>query len=154
MFTGISADVCARAWEILLPAIEKAATLEVTARLTGTVIVLDPTSPSHAILFTGDVGAPNPMTTEWATAKAAVALRTGMDTSRVRQDFPHLYKEGDIKWEGGVNRDGLVVAFSGVQGYFDEMISEWMISAIRGICRDEMLREGGAAAAEGPYLTS
>jgi hypothetical protein len=154
MFTGISTEICAQAWEIILPSIEKAAAMGVTDRLAGTVIVLDPTLETHEILFTGHVGEPNPNPTGWATAKAAVTLRTGLDSSRVRQDFPHLYKEGDIKWPGAIVRDGLVVAFSGVQGEFDEMIAEWMVSAIRAICRDAMLRPGGAAEAEGPYLTS
>lgn len=154
MFTGISTDICAAAWEMLLPAVERAAALGVTNGLKGTVIVLDPTSPERGVLFTGHVGEPEAKLLENATAKAAVTVRTGLDSSRVRQDFPHLYREGDIKWPGAILRDGLVVAFSGVQGEFDEMICEWMVSAIRAICRDAMLRPGGAASEPGAYLTS
>jgi len=152
MFTGISKEICAQAWDILLPAIEKAAALEVTDGLRGTILVIDPASPTHEVLFTGHVGEPEDPFLENATGKAKVTLRVGLDSSRVRQDFPHLYVKGDIKYPGAILRDGLVVAFSGVQSEFDEMISEWMVSAIRAICRDAMLRPGGAAEQPGPYL--
>ncbi len=154
MFPGITSQTCATAWEILLPAIEKAAALEVTDGVRGTIIVIDPGSATHEILFTGHVGEPEAKYLEYVKAKAKVTLRTGMDSSRVRQDFTHLYVEGDVKWPGAILRDGLVVAFSGVQGEFDEMICEWMVSAIRAMCRDAMHRSGGAAEQPGPYLTS
>ncbi|PKQ25142.1 MAG: hypothetical protein CVT64_11480 [Actinobacteria bacterium HGW-Actinobacteria-4] len=154
MFTGVNQDICSQAWEILVPAIKKAAELEILNGLVGSVVVIDPNSETGETLFTGHVGEHDPKFAQWATAKAAVTLRTGLDSVQVRQDFPHLYMEGDIKWPGAVIRDGLVVAFSGVQGEFDEMISEWMISAIRGISRDLMLRPGGAAEQDGPFLTS
>jgi hypothetical protein len=152
MFTGITKEICATAWEIIMPAIEKAYALEVLNGFEGTIIVIDPTSPDHEVLFAGHVGVEQPHYLTWVKHKAAVTLRTGLDSSRVRQDFPHLYKEGDIKWPGAIIRDGLVVAFSGVQGEFDEMIGEWMVSAIRAISRDQMLRPGGATSQEGPYL--
>ena len=49
----------------------------------------------------------------------------------------HLYQPGDIKWPGGVIREGLAVGFSGVQGEYDQMICEWFISAVRAMCRIE-----------------
>ena len=88
MFTGISKEICAQAWDILLPAIEKAAALEVTDGLRGTIIVIDPASPTHEVLFTGHVGEQEDPFLENATGKAKVTLRVGMDSSRVRQDFP------------------------------------------------------------------
>lgn len=152
MFTGISSGICRQAWAILTPAIEKAAHDGLIDGLRGSILVIDPNSPSHEILFVGHVGEEDPQFLVNIKAKAAVTLRTGLDSSRVRQDFPHLYQAGDIVWPGAIKRDGLVVAYSGVQGEFDEMIAEWMVSAIRAISRDLMLRPGGAAEAESPYL--
>lgn len=153
MFTGISSTICAQAWEIIVPAIEKAAEVEITNGLRGTIMVIDPNSADNDVLFVGHVGDEDPVFLENVKGKVAVTLRTGLDSMRVRQDFPHLYQAGDIKYPGAINRDGLVVAFSGVQGELDEMICEWMVAAIRGISRDLMLRPGGAADAEGAYLT-
>ncbi len=154
MFTGINATICAQAWDIIVPAIEKAAQVEVTNGLRGTIMVIDPNSSTHDVLFVAHVGDEDPEFLQNVKGKVAVTLRTGLDSARVRQDFPHLYKEGDIKYPGAIIRDGLVVAFSGVQGEFDEMICEWMVSAIRAISRDLMLRPGGAADSEGAYLTA
>lgn len=153
MFPGITSQTCATAWEILTPAIEKAAEREVTDGLRGTIIVIDPASATNEILFTGHVGEPDPQFLTNVIGKVKVTLRTGLDSSRVRQDFPHLYVDGDIKYPGAILRDGLVVAFSGVQGEFDEMICEWMVSALRAISRDAMFRSGGAAEQPGAYLT-
>jgi hypothetical protein len=153
MFPGITTEVCATAWLMVTPAIEKAFALSVTDGLRGTILVIDPASVTHEVLFTGHVGEPQDPYLEYATGKAKVTARTGMDSSRVRQDFPHLYIEGDIKYPGAILRDGIVVAFSGVQGVFDEMICEWMVSAIRALCRDQFQRPGGADEQPGPYLT-
>lgn len=154
MFTGISPEICATAWQVVLPAIEKAAELEVTNGLRGTLIVINPADPHGEPLFVGHVGEPDPKFLEFVRAKAKVTLRTGLDSEYVRHQAAHLYVEGDIKWPGAVVRDGLVLAFSGVEGEYDVMICEWMASAIRAISRVEMHREGGAAHQPGPYLTS
>ena len=133
------------------PRSKKAAALEVTDGLRGTILVIDPASPTHEVLFTGHVGEQEDPFLENATGKAKATLRVGILRPRVRQDFPHLYVKGDIKYPGVILRDGLsAAAFSGVQGEFDEMISEWMVSAIRAICRDAMLRPGERQ--PGPYL--
>jgi hypothetical protein len=133
MFTGISEEICAKAWAVIVPAIEKAAALEVTNGFRGTMIVLDPNSPTNEVLFTG---------------------RTGFDSEKVRLDYPHLYREGDIKYPGAIKRDGLVLAFSGVQGEYDVMICEWMVATIRAISRIAMHGPGGADSQPGAYLTA
>ena len=112
----------------------------------------DGTVGDHNTLFVGHVGEEDPQFLTNIIGKAKVTARTGFDSEYVRERVPHLYVEGDIKWPGAIARDGLIVAFSGVQGEFDVMIAEWMVSAIRAICRDEMLRAGGAADQPGPYL--
>jgi hypothetical protein len=153
MFTGISEEICAQAWAVILPAIEKAAELGVSNGRRGTLIVLDPASPTNDILFTGHVGEEDPIFLSNVQGKVAVTLRTGFDSEKVRMDLPHLYREGDIKYPGAILRDGLVVAFSGVQGEFDVMICEWMVAAIRAISRVQMHRPGGADDQPGAYLT-
>ncbi len=152
MFTGISEEICAQAWDVVVPAIEKAAELGVTNGLRGTLIVLDPNSPTHEVMFTGHVGTPDPEFLMNVKGKVAVTLRTGFDSEKVRLDYPHLYHEGDIKYPGAILRDGLVVAFSGVQGEFDVMICEWMVAAIRAISRVAMHGPGGADEQPGAYL--
>lgn len=153
MFTGLTREICEQAWAVISPAIDKAAELEVTNRHTGTLVVLDPVASDGSILFVAHVGGEiNERTHEFATAKAQLVLRTGRDTSSLRSSAPHLYRAGDIKWPGGIIREGLIVAFSGVQGEMDEMISEWFASTVRGICRVAFIGPDGGDAQPTPYL--
>ncbi|WP_061960524.1 heme-binding protein [Demequina flava] len=152
MFTGITSDICAQAWDVITPSIERGYEQGLLNRFKGGVVVLDPADTSGPALFTAHLGEDPESFVEWATAKAAVAARTGMDTSRMRDHSPHLYRAGDIKWPGGIAREGLVVAFSGVQGEYDEMIAEWLVSAIRAICRIEFAAPDGPSLNGGPFL--
>lgn len=149
MFAGLNQEICARAWAVIEPAVLKAAEMAVTDGARGTLIVLHPAIKDGTIMFTAHVGDPNSEYLANAKGKVAVTLRTGMDSSRVRQDFPYLYRAGDIKYPGAIIREGLIVAFSGVQGEFDEMICEWMVAALRGICRNGFAE---ADKAPGAYL--
>ncbi|WP_062208261.1 hypothetical protein [Demequina oxidasica] len=153
MFTGLNQEVCAQAWDVIVPAIEKAAELGVTNGLCGTLIVLDPANPDPKNpLFMATIGDEDPQLLINVEGKVAVTIRTGLDSSRVGQDFPYLYKAGDIKYPGAIIREGLIVSFSGVQGDYDEMICEWMVAALRGICRQGFNGEGGANRQPGAYL--
>jgi hypothetical protein len=150
MFPGITAQQCATAWQLLLPSIAKAFELGLADAHRGAVLVYAPGATDAADpLFVGHVGTPDPQLQAWATGKARVTLRTGLASSRVGQDFPHLYVDGDIKWPGATLRDGLVVSFSGVQGEYDEMFAEWFISAIRAMSR---VAYNTLDDASGPYL--
>lgn len=71
---------------------------------------------------------------EFARAKAKLSWRTGLDSHAVQQRCPHLYGSGDIKYGGSVVRDGLIVAASGVEWYFDQMFAEWVASACKAQC--------------------
>src|SRR5690554_2171806 len=153
MFPGVTQETCALAWSIIEPAIEQAYTAGLTNGLRGTVMVLDPAQPdAKKPVFVAHVGEFDQEFLTNVEGKVAVTIRTGLDSSRVRQDFPHLYRAGDIKYPGAIIREGLIVAFSGVQGDFDEMICEWMVAALRAIGRDRFSRPGGADQAEGAYL--
>lgn len=153
MFPGVTQETCALAWSLIEPAIEKAYAAGLTNGLRGTIMVLDPAQPDvDKPVFVAHVGEPDPEFLTNVQGKVAVTIRTGLDSSRVRQDFPHLYRPGDIKYPGAIIREGLIVSFSGVQGDFDEMICEWMVAALRAIGRDRFSRPGGADEAQGAYL--
>lgn len=152
MFTGITPEICAQAWAIVEPAIKRAGELEVIWKYTGTLVVLDPIKDDGSVLFQASAGEVNEPTIEFAKAKAAVVHRTRRDTSSLRDVAPHLYTAGDVKWPGGIIREGLIVAYSGVQGELDEMIAEWFASAVRGICRVQFNGPDGGDAQPTPYL--
>ena len=152
MFTGLNAEICARAWDTLAPSIKHAYDNGLLDGYKGAIVVLDPANPAGEPLFVGRVGDdPGPFP-EYATAKARLALRTGCDTTRLRDEFPHLYQAGDIKWPGGIVRNGLALGFSGVQGEFDQMICEWFASAVQAICRIAFYGPEGEGTQPTPYL--
>lgn len=80
-----------------------------------------------------------------AIAKAGLCARTGMVARNVQKDAPWLYELGDTRYVGGVIENGLVVAASGLQDHFDEMISWMVLSAIQGLCRDYLAHLGDKA---------
>ncbi|WP_062318281.1 hypothetical protein [Demequina maris] len=151
MFSGLTPELCAHAWELVTPAIEKAAETGTIRGAVGDLVAMDPARPG-TILWTGSIGDTEAKTYGYAVAKAKVAERTGLDTSRVRMDQPHLYTTGDIVYPGGVVRHGMVVAFSGVEGEADEMIAEWFIAAVRGIARLAFVSDQGPDATGTRYL--
>ena len=152
MFTGLNAEICAKAWDTIGPSIKHAFTEGLLDGYKGAIVVLDPANPEGDPLFTARLGDDPGDFPQWATAKARLALRTGYDTTRLRNEFPHLYQPGDIKWPGGVLRDGLAMGFSGVQGEYDQMICEWFASAVRAICRIEFYGPEGEGSQPTPYL--
>lgn len=153
MFTGLNEHICATAWETILPAVEAAASNGTTNKLAGCIVVLDLKQDYR--LFSRTIGEPedNEKYIAIATAKAHISQKTGLPSSRVQQEFPYLYEAGDTKWGGSVVAPGgLVVAFSGVQAVFDEMIAEWMASAIRALCRWEMTKPDGVMSTDSSFL--
>lgn len=161
MYTGLTRGICATAWDMIVPAIGTAAQMDVTNKHEGTIFVLDPTKlfvgqealPTDAVLYAEVVGgAENEKYTTIAEAKAYVSWRTGLPSRVVQQQAPHLFVPGMTKWGGSVVRDGLVVAFGGVQAVFDEMISGWMADAIIALCRDEMTKPDGVMADSGSFI--
>ncbi len=152
MFTGLTPEICARAWDTLEPSIRYAHEKDIFNGYIGAIVLLNPADPAGEPLFKAHLGDDPRDFYEWATAKARLALRTGVDTTRLRTDMAHLYQPGDIKWPGGINRDGLTVAFSGVQGEYDEMICEWFVAAVRAMCRVEFFGPEGEQTQPTPFL--
>lgn len=153
MFTGLSREICENAWAMIEPGLTRGADLGLLNGYEGSLVVLDPAAGDGSILFTAHPGGRvHEKTLGYATAKAAVAFRTGRDTSTLRTHYPHLYREGDIIYPGGVVRDGLVVAYSGVQGEIDEMVAEWFVAAVRALARLEFIAPDGPDSQTTPYV--
>lgn len=151
MFTGITADLCAAAWRLIRPSLEAAMADGTFNKPFGGFVVLNPTDPAGPPLFTGILG-DGAEFAEYAEAKARVALRTGYDTTTMRDLVPHLYQPGDIKWPGGVLRDGLAMGFSGIQGEYDQMVCEWFASAAKALARLAFYGPGGEGDQPTPFL--
>jgi len=152
MFTGITAEICATAWDLIGPSIRHGHERGILNGYIGALVILDPARPDGPPLFMAHLGDNPGDFPEYAEAKARVAQRTGHDTTNLRSDYPHLYQSGDIKWPGGILREGLAVGFSGVQGEYDVMIGEWFVSAVRAICRIEFYGPEGEQTQPTPYL--
>ncbi len=140
MFQGLTENLVAEAVEIVRPTIKK---FLQSGRTGGRhdlyLVVLKP--GSEEILYETFFSYPKSWKYPFdkiAIAKALQCKRTGMVGRNVLKDAPWLMKPGDARYAGGVIENGLVVAASGVQDHFDEMISWMVLSVIQGLCRDEV----------------
>lgn len=78
-----------------------------------------------------------------ARSKAELTWRHGMSTRLLQARKPYLLVPGDTIYFGSATIDeqgDLVVAASGVQPWYDEMISRWMLAALIGCCHNELQR--------------
>jgi hypothetical protein len=156
VYTGLTAEICQRAWDIVKASVIAAANNGVTKRLAGTIVVLDP--HTGMILFSASVNDDHPDAEKYdaiAMAKANLCWKHKMSSREIQQTAPHLYEEGDVKWGGGVYEFGLVDAFSGVQAVLDEAIAWSMLAWIMALCQHEMTRpleEGGVMASDYSFI--
>ena len=67
-----------------------------------------------------------------ALSKAEMSVRTGKGTHELQ---PQYRRTGDTLYSGSVVTNGIVVACSGVQGYFDEAIAGMIAAMIQGLCK-------------------
>ena len=102
------------------------------------LVVLNPGTSDilHEVSFGHDKSTWEYPFDEIARSKAFLCQRTGMVGRTAQKDAPWLYETDDTRYVGGVIEDGLVVAASGVQDHFDEMVSWMVLAAIQGLCRD------------------
>lgn len=154
MYTGLTEEICEQAWNVVYDGIHAAANNVITNKLAGTIVVLHPVDGTKIFEQTIDSNGrhDDAKYRRLAHAKAHLTRRTGMASREVQQRAPHLLQYSDVKWGGSTVRDGLIVAFSGVQAAYDEMIAEWMTSAIIAMCRHEMTREGGVMDADYSFI--
>ena len=159
-FSGLDAAICDIAFRMVFPTIKQAADMGIANKLAGSLIVLNPAIPYEPkyrnaivddtfgalVLWATDFGNEDehdiPKYERIASAKAYTSYLTGLPSHLVQQQYPSLYTPDMTKWGGsavaGVGPMRLIVAFSGVQWNFDQMISEMMISAIQALCHEEM----------------
>lgn len=156
MFTGLTEGICDQvATLVVAPLIKILSDNGSIKRAYGHLIILNPLIPyepkyhgpeeenfDELVLYRRDFGD----RTRWehqydkvARSKAYTTWKTGLPSIQVQTQYPYLYQEGMTKHGGSaIAPGGLVDGFSGVEGYFDEMLSEIYLSGIRGFCRHGM----------------
>ena len=82
---------------------------------------------------------------EIALGKAGVlwglrpVLGPNFTTRDVQQNYPHLYLPAMVKYGGGICRNGVVYAFSGVQANYDEAFALSVAAWVEAMCREAMV---------------
>ena len=71
----------------------------------------------------------------FARAKARVSWRTGRDSHDVLTPAPHRLEPGDTLLWGSVCVDGIVVAVSGMQPWYDEALAGMVACGLRAIAK-------------------
>ncbi len=117
----MTSALVAQAFKNILPLLEK--DLENKDRATLCFHAIDPCATVQRVgapvdLWCGTAGADDaasvknyPMN---AKKKTHIVWKTGMSTTFLRADYPHLFEKGDFKYDGGVNYKGIVVGASGM----------------------------------------
>ncbi len=74
--------------------------------------------------------------TEIARSKAQIHFRSGRPSAEFQARRAHSLMVGDTIWGGSAEHEGIIVAASGVQGYYDETIAGMVASILWGLCQD------------------
>jgi hypothetical protein len=80
----------------------------------------------------------------FARAKARLAWTMQRDSQAVRDAAPHLLTAGDTLLGGGVYIDGMTVAVSGMQAWFDEALAASVAWFLRALAKREVAARGKA----------
>ena len=92
-----------------------------------------------------------------ALAKARLTRKYELPTQILIERRPYLLKAHDVRWFGSAFKDGIVVAASGVQPWFDQAISEMVASMCQGLCinamREEILKQTTGDSMDGKDLS-
>lgn len=157
----LTKEVARQAVNITMPAIEQFLQGSIPKRGDLHLVVLDPTVPyqpepkdlfAEAILheyWFGDPGQWKFPFRDFARDKAKLSWRTGYSSRHIQQTCPALYTAIDIKYGGSIVYNGIIVAASGVEPYFDEMIADWVAITCWGLCMHQM---PNILASEFPYV--
>ncbi|MGE5523890.1 MAG: hypothetical protein ACM3SS_09240 [Rhodospirillaceae bacterium] len=81
----------------------------------------------------------------YARAKAKLAWTTQRDSQFARDAAPQLLAIGDTLLGGGVYIDGMTVAVSGMQAWFDEALAATVAWFLRALAKREVASRGKAA---------
>ena len=79
----------------------------------------------------------------FALAKARIAWRTGIDSHIVQEQRPYLLEAGDTVLWGSVAMDGIVVAASGADAWYDEAFAGAVALCMRAEAKAAIARERG-----------
>lgn len=119
------------------------------------LVIMDPLrTPANstfeeAILYEYSIGDPATWDADYgafARAKAHVAWKSGMDSHLVQELRPHLLSAGDTVLWGSIVLDGIVVAASGANPWYDEAFSGTVAMCLRAVAK------AGAVEARGKGL--
>ncbi|ANN67221.1 hypothetical protein [Bordetella bronchialis] len=80
----------------------------------------------------------------YARAKARTAWRSGLDTHALATQAPHLLRAGDAGVWGSAIVDGIVVATSGANPWYDEAFSGAIAYALRAVAKSRALAHPSA----------
>lgn len=142
----LTAEVAQKAVEFLLPAIKQLMDSSVFKRDDLHIVIAKPLFPDNrdevdwhesGILYEYSMGDREKWEYQFqaiARAKCYMSWRTGMSTQMLQVRAPHLLQKCDTVFYGSAVSDGLVVACSGVQPFYDQMISHWVLEACRALC--------------------
>ncbi|HVV15077.1 MAG TPA: hypothetical protein VHD55_01590 [Candidatus Paceibacterota bacterium] len=136
----LTANTVARAFEFVRPCIELTLRSGVTRRrdlvvVANAVEIINPMTEGKSFedncYLVHEFG--DPAKYEWpykkiALSKAEISVRTGLPTTKVA---PQYLLDDDTVNSGSAVIDGIVVACSGVEGFYDEMFSYWLAAAIQ-----------------------
>jgi hypothetical protein len=70
-----------------------------------------------------------------ARKKMEASKRTKKDTRSLLSRSPYLFKEGEYLYMGGIYHDEISVGTSGLNGIFDELVSNLVIDTILSLVR-------------------
>jgi hypothetical protein len=114
------------------------------------IVVMDPSctpadsSFEEAILYEHAVGDRSKWDADYAgfaRAKALVSWRNGMDGHVVQELRPHLLRERDTVLWGGVVVDGITVAVSGANPWYDEAFAGTVAMFLRALAKAGIAEE-------------
>ena len=88
----------------------------------------------------------------FALAKARLSARTGLDTSVIISQFPDMLEAGDCIYGGGIDRDDIIVAASGLSEIRDETCCE-VIASIYFMLIKEVHQERLKLASETGFIS-
>ncbi len=148
--------VARRAVEFTLPSVQQLIGANILKRGDLHIVIAQPLVPDNVkesfwyetgILYEHSLGDPKTWECDFkaiARSKCYLSWRYQMPTQMLQTRAPHLLNHDSTVYHGSAVSDGLVVACSGVQAYFDQMVSGWVLEACRALCIQgrEALGEG------------
>lgn len=145
----VQASTAQRAVEMAMPLLEAAMTRKHVGESGFLhIVIMKPGSCAYtdkfedAILYEHSIGNRANWDADYqafARAKALLHWRTGMDTHTVQTAYPHLLQHGDTHLWGTANVDGILVATSGANLWWDEAFSGIVACCLKALAKESAL---------------